>query len=107
MSGKNITELDSKNFNKFIKEDKVVVDFWAPWCGPCKIMGPVFERVAGEMKDKAKFGKVNVDDSQELAQRFRVMSIPTMLFFRDGEMVDRVSGVIGEEDLIDKVKEIR
>ena len=102
-----VKEINSKDFNKFIKEDKVVVDFWAPWCGPCKIMGPIFDKVSGKMKDRAKFGKVNVDDNVDLAQRFNVRAIPTTIFFRDGEQVDRFSGVISEEELIEKIKEIK
>jgi len=104
MAGENVTDLTSKDFDKFVKEDKVVIDFWAPWCGPCKMMGPVFEEVAGEMKDKAKFGKVNVDEEGELAQRFQVMSIPTLIVFRDGEQVDRISGLASKEDLVEKIK---
>ncbi len=65
MTGK-IKELTSDDFDKFVKEDKVVVDFWAEWCGPCKMMGPIFEEAAKDLKDKAKFGKVNVDEIQSL-----------------------------------------
>jgi thioredoxin 1 len=103
----NTVELDAENFDKFVKEDKVVVDFWAEWCGPCKIMGPIFKDAAREMKDKAKFGKVDVDANQDLAQRFEVMSIPTMIFFRDGEQVERVVGVLSKEELIEKLQEIK
>ncbi len=104
---KNITELDHKTFDKFIKEDKVVVDFWATWCGPCKIMGPIFEEASIQLKDTAKFAKVNVDDNLELAQKFQVMSIPTTIFFRDGHQVDRVVGVISKEELGKKIKSIK
>jgi len=106
MTGK-VTELTAENFDKFIKEDKAVVDFWAPWCGPCKMMAPVFEETAGELKDKAKLGKVNVDEQGDLAQRFQVMSIPTLIFFRDGEQVERMVGVLSKEDLVKKVKDIK
>jgi thioredoxin 1 len=99
-----VKELNKENFDKFVKDDIVLIDFWAPWCGPCIMMGPVFEESAEELNDKAKFGKVNVDNNQELAQRFQVMSIPTLIVFRDGEQVDRVSGVTSKEDLADKVK---
>lgn len=106
MTGK-VKELTSDEFDKFIKDDKTVIDFWAPWCGPCKMMGPIFEDVAKDLKDKAKFAKVNVDENSDLAQRFGVMSIPTIMFFRDGEPVDRAVGVLMKEDLIKKVKEIK
>ena len=103
----NLTELDKKNFDKFVKEDKVVVDFWAPWCGPCKIMAPIFHEVAKEMDGKTKFAKVNVDDNLELAQRFDVMSIPTTIFFRDGQQVDRIIGAVGKEQLVKTIKAIK
>jgi thioredoxin 1 len=106
MTGK-IKELTSDDFDKFVKEDKVVVDFWAQWCGPCKMMGPIFEEAAKDLKDKAKFGKVNVDENPELAQRFGVMSIPTIMFFRDGQPVDKTVGVLPKEDIVKKIKEIR
>ena len=104
---KNITNLNSENFDKFVKDGAVAVDFWAEWCGPCKIMGPIFEEAAGEIKDKAKFGKVNVDENSDLAQRFQVMSIPTLIFFRDGKQVDRVAGVIEKEEIAKKIKSSR
>jgi thioredoxin 1 len=106
MTGK-IKELTSDNFDEFVKDDKTVVDFWASWCGPCKMMGPVFDEVAKELKDKAKFGKVNIDEEGELAQRFHVMSIPTLLFFREGRQEDRATGVISKEEIVKKVKEIK
>lgn len=98
--------LDSENFDKFIKsETKVVVDFWAEWCGPCQMFMPIFEDVSKEMKDKAGFGKVNIDDGAELAERFQIMSVPTILFFKDGEQAERVSGGMSRAELIKKIKE--
>jgi thioredoxin 1 len=102
-----ISELTSKNFDEFIKSDKVIIDFSAEWCGPCKMLAPVFEDVAKEMKDKAKFGKVDVDKESDLAQRFQVMAVPTLVFFRDGEQVDRVAGLLSKENLIEKIKKIK
>ena len=104
---KGVTELDKKTFDKFIKEDKVIVDFWASWCGPCKILSPTVEEVASEMKDKAKFAKVNVDENLELAQRFQVMSIPTLIFFRDGKQADRTVGVISKEEIEKRIKNMK
>ncbi len=102
-----VTNLNSGNFDKFVKDDIVVIDFWAEWCGPCKIMSPTFEEVAKEFKGRAKFGKINVDDETELAQRYNVMSIPTLMFFRDGKQVDEAIGVISKESLIKKIKDIK
>ena len=103
MAGK-ITELNENNFDSFIKKGNCVVDFWAEWCGPCKQMTPEFEKAAKEIKN-IKFGKVNVDGNQDLAGRFQVMSIPTTIFFKNKEQVDRSTGAISFEDLKKKVED--
>jgi thioredoxin 1 len=77
----------------------VLVDFWAPWCGPCKMIAPVLEEVDAEMGDKVKIVKVDVDENQETAGKFGVMSIPTLLVFKDGEVVDKVVGFQPKEAL--------
>ncbi len=99
-----IIDLDGKNFDKFAKEGNLVVDFYADWCGPCKIMEPVFKKAGKELKN-AKFGKVNVDNNYELAGRFQVVSIPTTIFFKKGEQVDRFSGAISFDELKKKIDE--
>jgi thioredoxin 1 len=87
--------LTDKNFDEFInKHPLVVVDFWAPWCGPCKFFSPIFEEVAKEMQGKAAFGKVNTDENEKLCERFGIMSIPTLLIFKNGEIVDRNIGAM-------------
>jgi len=95
----NIKELNLKNFDSFISQGNCVVDFWAEWCGPCKMLSPVVEEVAKEMKGKIKFGKVNIENAQELAERFEVMSIPTLIFFKDGEQVEVNTGFIDKKGL--------
>jgi thioredoxin 1 len=105
--GKNTTDLNEKKFDDFVKKGKSVVDFWAEWCGPCRIIGSIVEEVANEMKGKVKFAKVDVDGNQDLAQRFDVMSIPTLIFFKDGQQVNRIVGVIDKKGLVDRIREIK
>ena len=93
-----IKVLDTKNFDEFISKGNCIVDFWAEWCGPCKIMAPEFEKASIENKN-VKFGKVNVDGNQELAMRFGIMSIPTTIWFKNKEQVDRASGALRAEDI--------
>ena len=84
-------EINNNNFNDETKEGIVLVDFWANWCGPCKMLTPVLEQLSSEMKD-VKFFKVNVDENGELAQQFRIASIPTVMIFKNGEVVDKMMG---------------
>lgn len=84
-----------EGFDKALNDGKLMmVDFWASWCGPCRMLGPVIEDLAGQYEGKAVVGKVNVDDEQELAIRYGVMSIPTVIFFKDGKEIDRKVGVM-------------
>lgn len=84
--------LTSDNFESVTKEGVCVVDFWAPWCGPCRMVAPVIEELATEYKEKANICKVNTDEEQDLAVKFGIRSIPTILFLKDGKVVDQMVG---------------
>ncbi len=86
-------ELDDQTFEEFInKYPKVVVDCWAPWCGPCRMLSPTIDAIAKDMKGKVAFGKVNTDDNFQVSSKFRIASIPTLLIFKDGQLVDKMIG---------------
>ena len=86
-----------------VSEKLVIVDFWATWCGPCRMLSPLLDEVEAEMEDKVEVVKVNVDDADEIAMRYRIMSIPTLLFFKNGQMVDRTVGAMPKSALVDKI----
>ena len=100
-------ELTDDNFSKEIKEHKglAIVDFWAAWCGPCRMMGPIFEEAAKDLDKLAKFAKLNVDEAQKTAGEYGVMSIPTLVIFKDGEKVEQLVGV-QDADTIKKKLEL-
>ncbi len=98
-----IKKLDSKSFDSFIKKGNAVVDFYADWCNPCKIMKPHFEKAAEKIKN-VHFGKVDVEENQNLAKKFGVMSIPTTIFFKNGEQVDRHTGALDFDELNERLK---
>lgn len=95
--------LNEKNFNEKTEKGVVVVDFFANWCGPCRMMSPILEDVQEELKDKVKIYKVDVDESENLARKFGVMSIPSIFVFKDGEMVDKSVGLIMKDVLVDRI----
>lgn len=87
-----VLNISDNNFQDTIKEGLVLVDFWAPWCGPCKILGPVLEEMDEIFNGKLTIAKMNVDENQITPQRFEIMSIPTMILFKDGQPVEKVMG---------------
>jgi thioredoxin 1 len=99
------------NSNEFIKnventKGTVVVDFFATWCGPCKMLSPVFENVSNELENKAKFFKLDVDEGGYIAQKYGVSSVPTMIIFKDGTPVEKLMGFMPKENIINRVKAV-
>jgi len=101
MSGETIVHLSEGTFDAEVLQSSqpALVDFWAPWCGPCRAIAPILEELAGEYKGKIKVAKVNVDDNKKLAGDHGVMSIPTMILFKNGKVVDKVIGLVPKDRL--------
>ena len=96
----NVTDLNDSNFNEFTNEGISLVDVWAPWCGPCKTIGPVIDKLSSDYKDsEVKFGKLNADDNSEIVRNLGVRNIPTILIYKNGEIVDRTVGMVSEGQL--------
>ena len=97
--------LDEKNFEAEVVKSQlpVLVDFWAEWCGPCKMIAPIIDQISVELQGKLKVAKVNVDESSELAGRFNVMSIPTLLIFKNGQPVEQIVGAMPKDRLLAKL----
>jgi len=103
-----VLEITDQTFEQEVMKatKPVLVDFWAPWCRPCLMVGPIVEGLAEKNKDGFKFCKVNVDQNQKIAGQYRVMSIPTLMFFKGGKVIDTVIGVVPEEALQSKLDEL-
>ena len=98
--------LTDQNFKEEILSSEILalVDFWAPWCGPCKMVSPAVEEIANQYDGKIKVGKLNVDEAPVIASRYSIMSIPTLMIFKGGEVVDRIIGAVPKEHIEEKVK---
>lgn len=99
-------ELTKDNFeSEVLKSDKpVIVDFWATWCMPCKMIAPIIEEISEEYKDRCKVFKLNIDDAMEIATKFGVMNIPTVVFFKNGNEFTRVTGVVSKDAIVSKIE---
>lgn len=105
MSG-NLKDITSADFKDTIATGITLVDFWATWCGPCRMLTPVLEKISGQMGDKVSIVKVNVDEAQDLAADFGVQSIPTMILFKDGEQIDKKVGMQTEQNIISWIESV-
>lgn len=101
-------ELNSENFKEITSQNEklTMVDFWAPWCGPCKIIGPIVDELANEYGDKAIIAKLNVDDNTEIAAQLGIRNIPTILFFKNGEVVDKLVGANTKTTIESKINSL-
>ncbi|GAA6396519.1 thioredoxin [Solibaculum mannosilyticum] len=99
MVNANVLTVTNKNFDQIISSGVVVVDFWANWCGPCRMLSPIVDQLAEQFAGRITVGKVDVDRESELASRFRIMSVPSLLFFQDGKLVETSVGVKNLEEL--------
>ncbi len=102
----NVKEVTTETFEKEVlsSDVPVLVDFWAEWCGPCKSLSPILEEIASELGEKIKVTKANLDENQDLASKFSIRSIPTMLFFKNGKLIDQKVGLLPKSDLLEWIK---
>ncbi|MCX7745596.1 MAG: thioredoxin [Clostridia bacterium] len=108
MANEKVIALTKDNFEQeVLKSDTpVVVDFWAPWCGPCRTVAPIIDELANDFENQAKVAKVNVDEQGELAMKYRVLSIPTIIFFKEGQVADKIVGVRSKADFSEMLRKI-
>ena len=101
MASVSIVELSDSSFESEVinSEKPVLVDFWAPWCGPCRALAPVIEEISTDFVDKLKVGKVNVDDNPEISMKFGIRSIPTLMVFKDGEVLEQIIGAVPKSEI--------
>ena len=106
MTAKNVLTITQENFNTEVLSSgtPVLVDFWAEWCGPCKMIAPILDEIAKEKAGAVKVAKVNVDDNQSLSARFNIRAIPSLLLFKNGQVRDQVTGMTSKKNLLDKLE---
>jgi thioredoxin 1 len=98
-----ITELNDNNYKDFTSEGVVLVDVWAPWCGPCKMISPIVDKVSSDYQGKAKVGKLEADSNRDLVSELGIRNIPTLLVYKDGEIVDKLVGSVQEEKITESL----
>ena len=97
----------NSTFDELLQDERlVIVDFWAVWCGPCRMIAPLLDQISEEMAEQVSVVKCNVDDCEDIAMRYRIMNIPTLLFFKNGEMVDRTVGAMPKAALVEKIQSL-
>ncbi|MHB1927511.1 MAG: thioredoxin [Leptospirillum sp.] len=103
--GGNVVEVSATEWDKSVlgASGLIMVDFWAPWCGPCRTVAPIVEELSEEYKGQVSFMKLNTDDNQEIAVKYQVMGIPTLMFFKDGKIVDKIVGAQSKKNFKDKI----
>ncbi len=105
MSESTLDKVDESNFEETIKSGVTLIDFYADWCGPCRMLTPILEKVSGSLKGQAKFGKLDIDENNKIAGQFQVTSVPTVILFKDGKEVNRLVGLRDESQIEEFVKE--
>ena len=105
MENSTVIKLDESNFDRELTQDDkpVIVDFWAEWCGPCKMIAPLLDEIAREKTGAVKVAKVNVDENQSLSSKYNIRAIPALLFFKNGQLRDQVTGVTSKKDLLNRL----